>query len=342
MQQRSVSVDIAKGIAILSVILAHAVPQERDGLREMIYSFHMPLFFILSGFTSGYSTSLTEVRQRGLRIIKKLGIPMLLLWIVFAITAFITKGNSYATVWEFVTKKLLQLLYASGVTNSQLVIFGGGNIEALGIPWFFAAMIGAKIIYDAMQLYLKKYILLAGVIIVTCVGVFAGTYYHFPLSIDISMAVVFFLWVGHILKRTGIRFNLNYMVIALICWAVLWTLTNRYGDWGLELAGRSYPLFPLCFIEAVAGTIVMMYLSEWAGRRQSKMTSLFVFLGRNSLLLLIIHCLDYLWKDLYSVYDHIIVEVSIRITIDVLIFYAVYKVRDMVKQNLTLKNVDAV
>lgn len=57
-------IDTAKGIGILLVVLAHCwrglidngVMQWTDGLRLLdhaIYSFHMPLFFFLSGFTAG-------------------------------------------------------------------------------------------------------------------------------------------------------------------------------------------------------------------------------------------------------------------------------------------------
>ena len=45
-------VDVAKGIAILSVIVGHTFSAYDPGslLNRFIYSFHMPLFFILSGF----------------------------------------------------------------------------------------------------------------------------------------------------------------------------------------------------------------------------------------------------------------------------------------------------
>lgn len=41
--------DVAKGFGIILVILGHLLPEE-SYLRSFIYSFHMPLFFILSGF----------------------------------------------------------------------------------------------------------------------------------------------------------------------------------------------------------------------------------------------------------------------------------------------------
>ncbi len=42
-------IDIAKGIGIILVVTGHLLPVAA-GLHVLIYSFHMPLFFFLSGF----------------------------------------------------------------------------------------------------------------------------------------------------------------------------------------------------------------------------------------------------------------------------------------------------
>ena len=43
-------IDIAKGIALFLVVWGHLVPDDSTVFR-IIFSFHMPLFFILSGMT---------------------------------------------------------------------------------------------------------------------------------------------------------------------------------------------------------------------------------------------------------------------------------------------------
>ena len=49
-KERIAWIDIAKGVTILTVIWSHTLPF--GGLpRNLIFCFHMPLFFILSGFT---------------------------------------------------------------------------------------------------------------------------------------------------------------------------------------------------------------------------------------------------------------------------------------------------
>lgn len=47
---RDESIDIAKGIAIIAVVLGHCTLIPWNPWRCIIYSFHMPLFFIFAGY----------------------------------------------------------------------------------------------------------------------------------------------------------------------------------------------------------------------------------------------------------------------------------------------------
>lgn len=47
-KKRDASIDIMKGILIILVIVGH-MTDISNSLRGMIYSFHMPAFFILAG-----------------------------------------------------------------------------------------------------------------------------------------------------------------------------------------------------------------------------------------------------------------------------------------------------
>lgn len=73
-------VDCSKGIAIVLVVLGHAMtyfsPDMDSGVR-VIYSFHMPLFFILTGFVSTHSYKKYRFSEFLKRKAKSLMIPYL-------------------------------------------------------------------------------------------------------------------------------------------------------------------------------------------------------------------------------------------------------------------------
>ena len=84
---------------------------------------------------------------------------------------------------------------------------------------------------------------------------------------------------------------------------ILWlaTLAAEYPDPGrwtyLELAWRRYPLYPLCLFTAAAGSLFLCGVSIRI-LKLGKMVRPVLFLGKNSMYLLCVHCMDYLWHPL--------------------------------------------
>lgn len=67
-EQRRTDLGILKGVAIVLVVLGHIHEGNSghelwDGLRDFIYTFHMPLFFIVSGYLFAYTEPLKNMRD---------------------------------------------------------------------------------------------------------------------------------------------------------------------------------------------------------------------------------------------------------------------------------------
>lgn len=60
-------IDYAKGITMLLVIIGHTISD--DLIRGMIFSFHMPLFFMLSCVTYRFSLDKGELKSKNQKII---------------------------------------------------------------------------------------------------------------------------------------------------------------------------------------------------------------------------------------------------------------------------------
>ncbi|MGV3119497.1 acyltransferase family protein [Lactiplantibacillus argentoratensis] len=62
MKKRIEWIDIARGITMISVVIGHSLYGYNNGLlSHFIYTFHMPIFFILTGYL--YDEFTIEVQQ---------------------------------------------------------------------------------------------------------------------------------------------------------------------------------------------------------------------------------------------------------------------------------------
>ncbi|MCI9313672.1 MAG: acyltransferase [Lachnospiraceae bacterium] len=120
MKSKSSEVNILRGIAFCLVLLGHSFPDAGFGYinsytefsREYIYSFHMPLFFIISGFCmeSLLSSRQTDIKKEVVKRSKRLLIPYLFYSYIVIIPKLMF--NSYmhneikkTVVWEILLGK---------------------------------------------------------------------------------------------------------------------------------------------------------------------------------------------------------------------------------------------
>lgn len=109
-------ITIARGIGILLVVLGHALKQTGvtntavDVLIEVIYSFHMPLFFVLSGFVSVKILQYTKAEDY-IRYIKSRMLRLLLPYFVMGIlymplkyflSRFARNPYDFSAAWKLV------------------------------------------------------------------------------------------------------------------------------------------------------------------------------------------------------------------------------------------------
>lgn len=76
-KKRMYEIDIARGIAIVLVIIGHSLSDTHNVINQWILSFHMPLFFVISGicFDDNNTKFLVFLKKK----IKHLIVPQLTL-----------------------------------------------------------------------------------------------------------------------------------------------------------------------------------------------------------------------------------------------------------------------
>lgn len=283
---------------ILDVACLGGGAMSRGLLMEAIYSFHMPLFFICSGMTYRFSNSMGELRVKMKRAFCHLVLPVLALYCITVLFSGLVDGVFARPefVRSFLVRRFMTLLMFSGSD----VDFLGVRVGAVGAVWFVMALFLSRFFFDFSRLCLRNLLsnhnyetlhldvglrkwLGAVSCILTVAGVLAGKICAWPFSLDLAMAGVGFLHMGYcfrglLLEGKPLKYTQGhplphapagradsaspsrYGLMFLGTWLVTFGLRVVLGFPMFDMAMRKFPLFPLCYLTAGAGTAALLCL----------------------------------------------------------------------------------
>lgn len=266
-------IDMAKGYGIILVIIGHVnfcnsnnLPHWMELLLCEIYSFHMPLFFMISGYllnVKKYSPKEFIIKRA-----KGIMIPYLVLGITIVIIC-----------WGFYT----------GFDFSEL---GGYVIQLLvqkrfNVIWYLLCLFIAEVIFFYIVRMVNNTIwkIMCICSIIAAMGL---VYYHFggvylPWNIDIVPFALFFLALGYSFKNVPFKSDIKWFIAAVIinisCVVCNYKLANTY----LEMFRGSYGIVPLTILGSIAGVYMVYYIAD---RKQFKSIS---YIGHYSLIFFGLH-----------------------------------------------------
>lgn len=298
-KKRLLWLDMAKGLAILTVVLGHCM-SDTTGLHDIIYSFHMPLFFALAGYTMRPKPR----RDVALGSARRLLVPYFAVCAILLAFAFVPPNsiNNNLDTQRPVPVVLVEILYASG----QEGVVAGHTYQAIGALWFLPCLFWGRLILNEVLLRTDG---LAGkariaqpvaVACVTALGFAIGNQVRLPFDIDTAFIAVFFMYVGYLAKRLDLsRLGDVWWVLVIAIWACYSLAGNN------EMATRAYLDNPLSMITATAGSLVVMktcmqleHLGDAAAGHFSLRRALaavnrgFAWMGVSSLTILCVHRIE--------------------------------------------------
>lgn len=299
-------VDIAKGIAIILMVIGHEIPTGQIGYR-LIFSFHMPLFFILSGFTSGAITSNKKFLIKLKKSFKKVWLLAVLVVFIYCLECF-----------------LFQPAFNLQTLGKQFIlgVFWGCNkipiTNVTGTMWFMFAFFWSKLLYDLLRLWLpNKY---NGIILLILAFISFLLHKWLPQVVDLAPYGALFMWMGWFLKDKMPKFNQKLkrakgatLAFIIIYWLVL-VAVGIYVDMSI----RQFPLFVVSILEAFAGTLVICKISSFVEKRRA--TDWLKTTGKYTLPILCIHQLDLYWVVWAKYVPQWYIAVISRLIIDMVIF----------------------
>lgn len=213
-------IDAAKAVAIILVIIGHsnwlgAIPRV-DGL---IYSFHMPLFFIISGFFWKYNNTKTSCRKYAKAYLWPYLVICIFIFIADSIGCFRVEG-SYAHMLQI---SIIKSLWASNWEKDILF----GEIPRIGAAWFLFALFWGMFLLELISKYFKSLEVLLIVLMCASFSLISIDIIEFPFSFQAGMLALLFIYVGTKIKEFQIVNKVqNITPFTKICVCSFWLMVS--------------------------------------------------------------------------------------------------------------------
>lgn len=272
-------IDISRGIAIIFMVITHY----KYGFgRDVIFSFHMPLFIIISGMFFSEKYTFKEICEK---ICKTLLIPYIITMLI---------GNILIKTLYNINIDLLTTLKQIFYGYPTVYLFDKSS--TVDVLWFLPFLACIKILFYILKKLSKNDDTLLAIfcLFFTALGLqLSNLRIYLCWNLDVAFVSIIFYYIGYIIKKYNILelFSKNKLlyIITLIIWAL--TIGN------MELAVRYYSIIGI--IGAIAGTFNIFFLSKII-EKSNLLYKIFSWFGKNSIYILCFHHLERKFDNIYA------------------------------------------
>jgi len=291
---RNLTIDIAKGIGIIFVVLGHnwLTEHHKGELWRVLYSFHMPLFFFLAGVVMKVPQNFyAMLRARAHALLKPFFVILLLLGVVklaIAVAQGTFEPRFFGYFWG--------VAYATGNTLVWTPMWF--------LPHLFLASVACHLVLRATTrlTHAWLWVTLSGVALFALGAANLGMFWHpepvdwrfmgiaglpgLPWSADLLPVTMAFMLVGCVLAPQVKRLRWNPWAggAATLLFALLHIVFNDSIDLNLRVMGYPLVVVPQAALGIYGVLQLSALLASW-----SAAAGPLAYLGRGSLFILIFH-----------------------------------------------------
>lgn len=234
---RNIEIDIVKGLGIFSVVVGHIVP----GITaKIIFLFHMPLFFIVSGHLHSFSSNKFKYFARK-------SISLLLPYFTYLFVLHLYQNWSLLSqIFHYPSTSTI----VAFIKHIFWMLWGGRLLQGtLGVFWFVTCLFLTQQLYNYAWNRLKskmQLLFLAAILYVFSVtNQYILEWYPFPWGFNIVLCSFLFYTIGNIygefiFGHHDIKMNILSMVISVIAiililfdYKLSFNMKNTYYGWFL-------------------------------------------------------------------------------------------------------------
>lgn len=290
---RDLTFDLMKGVGILLVMAGHYWPESLwPWVHKTIYSFHVPLFFLVAGYFS-------KPPKVGLLAIIKKNAKRLLLPFVFTQLLIVLWGGSQAFAKHdasYIIRPALSLIWG-GVEdiNSQW-----GPI-CVGPMWFLLALFWGKTLFELLICRLQGWRLLLVSFAISFASILYFSFFYSPWCLFEGLYNMIFLCLGYMAKKVEIPKWIYFL--ALILWPIT-VIVSR-----LDISIVFVVRYLLRVLGACGGTLFVWFICSQL-KRIKILSKPIGWIGLFSLVVLCFHNFEWYTAIPYSIVIHMPFEIE--------------------------------
>jgi fucose 4-O-acetylase-like acetyltransferase len=286
--KRNDTLDIAKGIGMVCIIAGH---MGISPITHLVFVFHVPLFFIISGYFLRMDNSVDFLKKKSRQLIKPYIITSVLICLfdlAFRSAAKIILGIQFSAA-DIAKRWALSMLYGSGTRTD----FFNLQIPSIGTLWFLLALLWALLITNYIGS--KKHGII-WIILIAVAGILTSRYTWLMWSVQAgAVAAVFILlgWYARQKEWNTLIVNrpiVNTVSFVLLCFSIF--LSYYKGEGVMALVQCRFPRGIIDFIGAVNGSVLVLNISKWISEHSDKIKKLLCIMGKYSLIVLCAHSIE--------------------------------------------------
>ena len=289
MSKRIGYLDIARGIGILLVVLGHNDFEVISLFaRQIIYSFHIPLFFFLSGYFIDTSIPFFDFFKKRFNGLLK----------PFLFTIFLI---------YFTSVSFEKMGFNTAITRIVKSLYGTGHyidwVQLWFLPHLFVVSLYAFLFITLFGKLSNRWVRWGILLATLAIGVlFLRAFYPFtlpvlgkeyelwglPFSLDLVLLSGFFFILGNELRQISSEQTFDHLFL-LIGTGLGLLLLNYLFPYLIDFNIRQYDSFLVNTTEAILGILFILALSRQIELHTNRLASVFKYLGGISLIILLFH-----------------------------------------------------
>lgn len=283
-------IDIARGFGILLVVLGHSdLALVSPYLHQLVYAFHVPLFFFLSGFFLELATTFGAFLKKRFRAILQ---PYFVTILLIYLASLSFTNMRFATALGRIAKSF----YATGYYLDWVQLWFLPGLFVTSLFAYFFYRIGLSHVTNRFARWVILLVMLAvGSYFLDLFYPFSLTLlgkpyelYGLPFSLDLVLVSSFFYILGNEIRLASSEKMFAHPGVLVGTGATLILLTLLFNV-RVDLDKRLFESFPVNTAEAILGILFTLALSKQMDLRTPRLAAALKYIGQASLFILIFH-----------------------------------------------------